>query len=141
MRKKLQAKISSSKQATIELLNDKAESISLPDASFDAVVCTLVLCSVKHLEKTLSEIHRVLRPQGKFFFIEHVAATNNIKRYKWQCRLAFLWKCIAAGCHITRRTEDAITQAGFKIVEIDRQSMRGVPTIIRPSIRGIAMKE
>ena len=43
--------------------------------------------------------------------------------------------------HITRRTEDAITQAGFKIVEIDRQSMRGVPTIIRPSIRGIAMKE
>lgn len=141
MRKKLQAKISSSKQTTIELLNDKAESISLPDASFDAVVCTLVLCSVKNLEKTLSEIHRVLRPQGKLFFIEHVAATNNIKRYKWQCRLAFLWKCIAAGCHINRCTEDAITQAGFKIVEIDRQSMRGVPAVVRPSIRGIAMKD
>lgn len=140
MRKKLQAKISSTKQTNIELLNDKAESISLPDASLDAVVCTLVLCSVKHLDKTLSEIYRVLRPQGKFFFIEHVAATNNIKRYKWQRRLAFLWKFIAAGCHITRRTEDAITQAGFKIVEIDRQSMRGVPAIVRPSIRGIAVK-
>lgn len=140
MRKKLQAKILTNKQANIELLNDKAENLSLPDASFDAVVCTLVLCSVNHLEKTLSEIYRVLRPQGKLFFIEHVAATNNIERYKWQRRLAFLWKFIAAGCHITRRTEDAIAQAGFKIVEIDRQSMRGVPKIVRPSIRGIAMK-
>lgn len=140
MRKKLQAKISGIKYANIELLNDTAESISLPDASFDAVVCTLVLCSVKHLEKTLSEIHRVLRPQGKLFFIEHVAATHNIKRYKWQLRLAFLWKFIAAGCHITRRTEDAIAQAGFKIVEIERQSMRGVPKIVRPSIRGVAIK-
>ena len=140
MRKKLQTKVSGSKQANIELLKDKAENISLPDASFDAVVCTLVLCSVKHLEKTLSEIYRVLRPHGKLFFIEHVAATNNIERYKWQRRLAFFWKCIAAGCHITRRTEDAITQAGFKVVEIDRQSMRGVPKIVRPSIRGVAIK-
>lgn len=141
MRKKLQVTVSTSKRANIEILNDKAECISLADASFDAVVCTLVLCSVNHLEKTLFEIHRILRPQGKLFFIEHVAAaTNNIKRYKWQRRLAFLWKCIAAGCHITRHTEDAIGQAGFKIIEINRQSMRGVPAIVRPSIRGIAMK-
>ncbi|MDP3705846.1 MAG: methyltransferase domain-containing protein [Legionellaceae bacterium] len=140
MRKKLQTKLSSGKHANIELLNDKAECISLPDASFDAVVCTLVLCSVNHLEKTLSEIHRILRPQGKLFFIEHVAATNNMTRYKWQRRFAFLWKCIAAGCHITRHTENAIAEAGFNILEIERQSMRGVPTIVRPSIRGIAMK-
>lgn len=141
MRKKLQDKLSRSKQTNIELLNDKAENISWPDSSFDAVVCTLVLCSVKNLEKTLSEIYRVLRPNGRLFFIEHVAATDNVERYKWQRRLAFLWKCITAGCHITRHTEEAITQAGFKIVEIDRQSMRGVPKIVRPSIRGIAIKD
>lgn len=143
MRKQLQAKIASntsSKKVNIELLDDKAECISLPDVSFDAVVCTLVLCSVNDLEKTLIEIHRILRPQGKLYFIEHVAATNNITRYKWQRRLAFLWKCIAAGCHITRHTEDAIKSAGFNITEIQRQSMRGVPAIVRPSIRGIAMK-
>ena len=140
MQRKLQAKISSCKIANIELLSDKAEGISLSDSSVDAVVCTLVLCSVNHLEKSLTEIHRVLRPQGKLYFIEHVAATNNLKRYQWQRRLAFLWKCLASGCHIIRHTEEAITQAGFSIIEIDRQSMRGVPAIVRPSIRGVAVK-
>ncbi|KTD38581.1 phosphatidylethanolamine N-methyltransferase [Legionella nautarum] len=140
MRRKLQAKISNSSCPNIDILNDKAEFISLPDASIDAVVCTLVLCSVHNLEKALSEIHRILRPQGKLFFIEHVAATNNLKRYKWQCRLAFIWKWIAANCHITRHTEQAIEKAGFKIIDIQHQSIRGVPPIVRPSIRGIAVR-
>lgn len=141
MRKQLREKISKGNQASIEILSDKAEHLSLPDASVDAVVCTLVLCSVKDLAKSLAEIHRVLRPQGKLIFIEHVAATNNMKRYKWQRRLAFLWKCIAGGCHITRHTEEAMTQAGFKLIEVQRQSMRGVPAIVRPSIRGVAVRD
>lgn len=140
MRQKLKIKSSRCKQTNIEILNNKAESIVFADESFDAVICTLVLCSVNHLEKTLSEVYRILRPQGKLYFIEHVAATHNIKRYQWQRRLAFFWKHIAAGCHITRHTEDAIIQAGFKFIEINRQSMRGVPAIVRPSIRGVAVK-
>jgi ubiquinone/menaquinone biosynthesis C-methylase UbiE len=94
MRQKLKGKLSCCKCSQVEILSDKAECISLADASVDAVICTLVLCSVNHLEQTLSEMHRVLRLQGKLFFIEHVAADNNTKRYKWQCRLAFLWKHI-----------------------------------------------
>ena len=140
MCQKLKVKISNCNHANIDILNDKAESLSLADASFDAVVCTLVLCSVKDLGKTLAEIHRVLRSQGKLFFIEHVAATNNIKRYQWQRRLAFLWKHMMGGCHITRSTEEAIIQAGFKFIDIQRQSMRGVPAIVRPAIRGVAVK-
>lgn len=141
MRKQLREKVSTGKQANINILSDKAECLSLPDVSVDAVVCTLVLCSVKDLTKSLGEIHRVLRPQGKLIFIEHVAETNNIKRYQWQRRLEFLWKCIAGGCHITRHTEDAMTQAGFKLIEVQRQSMRGVPAIVRPSIRGVAVRD
>lgn len=140
MHQRLTAKISLYKHNDIEILNDKAECLSLADVSFDIVVCTLVLCSVNNLEKALSEIHRVLRPQGKLLFIEHVAAVNNLKRYRWQCRLEFLWKHIAAGCHVTRCTEDAIIKAGFKMIELRQQSMRGVPSIVRPSIRGMAMK-
>lgn len=141
MHQRLKEKIPLYKLSNVEILNDKAECLSLADASFDIVVCTLVLCSVGNLEKTLSEIHRILRPQGKLIFIEHVAAVNNLKRYRWQCRLEFIWKHIAAGCHLTRCTEDAIIKAGFKMIELTHQSMRGVPPIVRPSIRGVAMRE
>jgi ubiquinone/menaquinone biosynthesis C-methylase UbiE len=141
MRKQLNPKLSAYKHLNIEVLNQQAESLSLANASFDNVVCTLTLCSVTHPEKALAEIHRILRVQGKLIFIEHVAAINNLKRYQWQRRLAFLWKHIFGGCHITRHTEDAIVGAGFKIVELNRQSMRGVPAIVRPSIRGVAVKD
>lgn len=139
MQQKLKEKISPGK-FFVEILNDKAESLSLPDASFDVVISTLTLCSVDNLEKALSEVHRVLRPHGKLIFIEHVAASQDSKRYRWQRRLEFLWKLMMGGCHTTRRTDEAISLAGFKIMEISRQSMRGVPPIVRPSIRGIAIK-
>lgn len=126
--------------SSIEILNDKAENISLENSSVDIVICTLVLCSVKNLDKALSEIYRILRPQGKLIFIEHIAATNNPTRNKWQHRLEFLWKHIADGCHLTRRTDEAIIKAGFKMIEIHHQSMRGVPPIARPGIRGVAQK-
>ena len=103
MHQKLKEKIPLYNLNNIEILNDKAESLSLSNASFDAVVCTLVLCSVDNLEKALSEIHRILKPQGKFIFIEHIAAVNKPERYKWQRRLEFLWKHFADGCHLTRR--------------------------------------
>lgn len=140
MENKLRAKLPLYKLNNIKILNDNAECLSVSDSSIDIVVCTLVLCSVRNLEKALSEIYRILRPQGKLIFIEHVAATNNPKRYRWQCRLEFLWKHIAAGCHTTRCTEDAIVKAGFKMIELNQQSIRGVPPIVRPSIRGIAEK-
>jgi ubiquinone/menaquinone biosynthesis C-methylase UbiE len=138
MSRKLKEKILRHEFNSVTVLNDKAESLSLSDNSFDFVVCTLVLCSVKELNQALSEVHRILRPQGKFIFIEHVAAINNPKRYQWQRRLEFLWKYLTTGCHLTRHTEEAITNAGFKMLEVERQSMRGVPPIARPSIRGVA---
>ena len=128
------------KLANAEILNHPAENILLPDNSFDYVVCTLVLCSVNNLEKSLAEIYRLLKPQGKFIFIEHVAATNNPQRLRWQHRLNFVWKHLMDGCHTTRSTEEVILKTGFNIQEIQRQSMRGVPPIVRPSIRGVAVK-
>lgn len=142
MRKKLHEKINVRKNSNIkiEILDYAAESISLPNDSYDAVVSTLVLCSVKNQNKVLTEVHRILHPGGKFVFIEHIAATNKPDRLKWQRRLEPLWKIIACNCHLTRPTEKAITQAGFSFDEITHQSMRGVPAIARPSIKGIAVK-
>lgn len=141
MRKKIREKISTKKYNPIEILGASAEAIPVKEASYDVVVSTLVLCSVEHPDKALSEIHRVLRPNGKLIFIEHVAASNNPKRLKWQHRLEPLWKKIACGCHLTRNTEETIIKAGFKVDKITHQSIRGVPPIVRPSIKGIAIRQ
>ncbi len=143
MRIKLEEKILSDHghNKNIKVIATTAESIPLPDNSCDHIVSTLVLCSVLDIEKVLSEVKRILKPQGKFIFIEHVAANNRLARLKWQHRLEPIWKIIACGCHLTRETEKTIQNAGFKFIEISHQSIRGVPAIVRPSIKGIAIKE
>ena len=116
------------------------DALPAPDASFDAVVATLVLCSVPDLYRALAEIHRVLRPSGRYAFIEHVAAENRPRRLVWQKRIEPLWKRIAGNCHLTRQTEAAIRAAGFDIEWIEHESIRKTMPLVRPSIRGIAVK-
>jgi ubiquinone/menaquinone biosynthesis C-methylase UbiE len=122
-----------------DVLNYDGNKIPLAEKSIDAVVLTLVLCSVENPQNMLSEIHRVLKPQGKLYFIEHVAAFDNPVRLKWQKRFEPLWKVLACGCHLTRSTEATIENSGFKIEKILRESLRGVPKLVRPSIRGVAL--
>lgn len=140
MRKKLYPAVRKQINCHWQLLDYHAEHIPLAANSFDAVVSTLVLCSVDNQKKALAELYRLLRPQGKLVFIEHVIATNHIKRMKWQRWLEPFWQRFLCGCHLTRHSEQAILDAGFTIEQIERQSMRGVPPVVRPSIRGIAIK-
>lgn len=120
-----------------ELVPWSAERIDAPDASFDAVVSTLVLCSVESPPAVLAEIRRVLRPSGALVFMEHVAASDPA-RLAWQRRLDPLWRPLAGGCHLCRDTERAITDAGFRIDDIVRESARKALPIVRPMIRGVA---
>ncbi len=140
MRKQLIAKSKEYSHLTVDIFDYEAESLPFPDSSFDAIVSTLVLCSVKNQEQALAEIHRVLRPQGKLIFIEHVIAKDRPERLKWQRRIEPFWKVLQCGCHLTRDTEKNILQAGFEVKNINRQSMRGVPPIARPTIWGEAIK-
>jgi ubiquinone/menaquinone biosynthesis C-methylase UbiE len=140
MRQKLALKLADHPPLSVNVLDCAAEFLPVPDGSFDAVVSTLLLCSVKNPQQVLSEIHRVLRPQGKLLFIEHVAANNHPQRLKWQRRWEPFWKILQCGCHLTRNTEENILQAGFTLQKISRQSMRGVPAVARPSIWGEAIK-
>lgn len=140
MQQQLKTKLARYKHLDVAILDYDGSTIPMPNDTFDAVISTLVLCSVSNPLQTLSEIYRVLKPQAKLVFIEHIASVNNPKRFKWQKRLEPFWKIIGCGCHLTRHTEQTIIQAGFQLQEVTRESMRGVPAIVRPSIRGIALK-
>lgn len=139
MRQKLAEKAAQS-AVRVEVSDATLETLPMEGESFDAVVSTLVLCSVPELEKALTEIRRVLRPGGKFVFLEHVAAEDRPRRLKWQHRAEPFWKWFAGNCHLTRRTEAAIVAAGFELDEITRESMRKAMPVVRPTIRGVAVK-
>ncbi len=77
MRRRLAEKAAQTSTArSVELVSWSAEHLECEPRSFDAVVCTLVLCSVRDVAQSLAEFRRVLRPEGKLVFLEHVAATE-----------------------------------------------------------------
>ena len=140
MRRKLSQKARAQNWGRAEVLDASLEDLPIPDDAFDAVVGTLVLCSVPRLDHALAQIRRVLKPRGRFVFLEHVAAEDRPRRLRWQHRLEPLWKRLSGNCHLTRRTADAIVAGGFAIVDIRRESMRKAWPLVRPTIRGIAVK-
>ncbi|MDA8359417.1 MAG: class I SAM-dependent methyltransferase [Actinomycetota bacterium] len=130
--------VAARRRATV--VDAPAERLPFEASSFDAVVATLVLCSVRDPDAALSEIHRVLRPGGRLVFMEHVAAVDRPSRLAWQRRIEPGWRLLSGNCHLTRRTEDAIVRTGFTIERIERESMRKAPGIVRPTIRGVGRR-
>lgn len=139
MRRRLEEKAARTSVARkVDLVAWSAEELECEPRSFDAVVCTLVLCSVRDVARSLSEIHRVLRPNGKLVFLEHVAAEDP-GRLAWQRRTEPVWKLVAGNCHLCRETARSIEDAGFVIDRITRESARKALPIVRPTIRGVAL--
>jgi SAM-dependent methyltransferase len=125
----------------IDVTAERASAASLPlgDGQADAVVCTLVLCTVPDPDAVLAEVRRVLRPGGRLVFLEHVAAEERPDRLRRQRRLDHVWHHVAGGCRLTRRTEAAIRAAGFAVDDVTRESARKAPTFVRAMIRGSAV--
>jgi ubiquinone/menaquinone biosynthesis C-methylase UbiE len=122
----------------ITLVEAPAEQLPFEDDSFDTVVTIAVLCTVADLERSVSEIRRVLRPDGRFLFNEHVRAPDP-KLARWQDRLERPWGVIAGGCHPNRNTLETIESAGFEVTELERGELPGLPRLVRPYVRGIAV--
>jgi ubiquinone/menaquinone biosynthesis C-methylase UbiE len=139
MRRRLEARLASSSLAARAVVrDDDAGHLAAPDASVDAVVTTLVLCSVEDQAAALAEARRVLRPGGKLIFLEHVAAPEPSRR-AWQRRVEPVWKLVAGNCHLCRDTAAAIERAGFTFERIERESARKALPIVRATIRGVAI--
>ena len=93
--------------------------VHLPTAFADVVLATLVLCSVPDLAHTLREVRRILRPGGRFVFLEHVAAPGGTWTRRLQGIATPLWRHLADGCRLDRDTGAAIHAAGFERVELE----------------------
>jgi ubiquinone/menaquinone biosynthesis C-methylase UbiE len=96
-----------------------AEDLPLEDASVNAVISTLVLCSVRDPRRALAEILRVLKPGGRFLFIEHVAARSGTRLRQIQNLIAPVWRRMGDGCQPNRETRRFLEQAGFAALEIE----------------------
>ena len=115
-----------------------AEALPFADGSFDTVVCTLVLCTVSAPDRALGEIGRVLRPDGRLLFIEHVRADEGERLARWQDRMRPIGVRMAHGCRCNRRTVDGIRNAGFDVLDLERDEMKHVPPFVRPLVVGAA---
>ncbi|MDP2324100.1 MAG: class I SAM-dependent methyltransferase [Gammaproteobacteria bacterium] len=129
-----------SHQLNYELRAASAEDLEFEDNSVDAAVCTLVLCTVPDPERVVAEVLRVLKPGGRFFFIEHVAAARGTGLRKLQDLLLRPWRWLFEGCHTNRETAVLLEKAGFSRVDIERFKSEKMPPLIVPQIAGVATK-
>jgi ubiquinone/menaquinone biosynthesis C-methylase UbiE len=123
---------------SVEIAGAAADALPFPDRSLDAVVGTLVLCTVPDPAAVLREVRRVLKPGGAYVFLEHGPAEEGSARLRWQRRLEPAWRVFAEGCNLTRKADASLEAAGFRIEGKQHESMRGAWPILRPTVRGLA---
>jgi len=121
-------------RGNIELRQAPAEQLPFDDASFNHVVCTLVLCTVPDQARALAEARRALKQDGTFRFLEHVRNEESAFWGTVQDVITPAWRWFGAGCHPNRRTKRALEDAGFRIEWIEQ--VRIAPGT--PAIYGVA---
>lgn len=114
------------------------ETLPMQDNCFDHVVSTWTLCSIAHVTKALTEIHRVLKPSGQFHFIEH-GLSDRPSVQTWQHRLTPIQKIIADGCHLDRPIAELIASQ-FATFTVEQFVMSDFPEFAGYTYRGVATK-
>jgi SAM-dependent methyltransferase len=114
-----------------------ADRLPFKDASFDSVVSTLVLCTVRDQAQALAEVRRVLAADGTLLFLEHVRSDDR-RVARWQDRIHPFWVHIGHGCHCNRDTLAGIDAAGFRVKDVEHTRMPKAPVFVRPLIVGHA---
>jgi ubiquinone/menaquinone biosynthesis C-methylase UbiE len=137
----------------MQAVDDRIASVSFPvertelradgelpfdEGRFDTVVTTWTLCSIRDARAALQEMRRVLRPGGKYVFIEH-GRSQNEGTARWQDRLNPIWLAVTGECNINRRIDEVVEDGGFELSSMDRFLGDG-PKILATLYRGVATK-
>ncbi len=124
----------------LDVRDERAEHIDLPDASVDGVVATLVLCGVDDPARAIAEVHRVLRPGGRFVFVEHVAATEGSRTAIAQRLLRRPHAWMFNGCRTDQDTAALLRQFDWAELTIDGIDLGWQSGHVRDQITGIAVR-
>ncbi len=123
----------------LEIRSVVGEQIDLPDASADAVISSLVLCSVSDPVAVVAEIRRILRPGGRFSFAEHVAAAPGTPTRWVQRLLRRPWAWTFEGCSCERDLASVIRSGGFRSVELSNYRIRSPFVPFNTHVAGTAI--
>ena len=126
----------------VRVVDGVADRRPADDASFEAAVVSLVLCTVPDQATALGELHRVLRPGGRLHFWEHVGAEEPVLAAVQRGLDATVWPVLAGGCRTGRNTAAAIAAAGFDVQRLERFRFpdTGVVLPTAPQILGAAVR-
>ncbi len=127
------------KSIFLEVHTLSGDCLPFPDQSFDTVVSTFTLCTIMGVEKVLEEIARVLKPGGRFLFLEH-GLSSDPQIQKWQNRLNGFQNIVGDGCHLNRNIENIIRHSPLAIKEIEQFEYSKYPRILGYFYRGCAVK-
>jgi ubiquinone/menaquinone biosynthesis C-methylase UbiE len=123
----------------VEFVGLSAEKLPIADASFDSVVSTFTLCTIPDVAGALAEMRRALKPEGRFYFVEHGRA-DDPRVARWQDRLNGFEQKVFGGCHLNRDISALIRQAGFEIERLDHAYLKGAPKFGGFLYRGVAKR-
>ena len=139
MRDQLRARVNAAAHPfDVEVVDATADRLPFNDGIADAVVSTLVLCSVPALGPVVAEARRVLRPGGELHLIEHVAAAKDWA-HRIQTRLDPVWNWIEGSCHLDHETRTALAAGGFDVSGVTESVQRGMPPLLHRIARGVAV--
>jgi ubiquinone/menaquinone biosynthesis C-methylase UbiE len=136
MAAQLRRKVAGSRPVA-EVIVAPGEALPFPDASFDTVALTLVLCTAPDPGAVLREIDRVLRPGGRLLFLEHVRASDPALA-RWQDRLHGPWLVFGNGCHCNRDTPAILRDSPLRVADATSGELPGAVPLVKPMFRGVA---
>jgi len=138
MARRLESRVAE-RQVPTRVVRSPAEELPLEPRSFDCVVSTFALCTVGDLDQALAEVRRVLRPNGRLLFIEHVRSEDP-KLARWQDWLSRPWAWFAHGCQCNRAIVEAVQSSAFSVTELRHEEVPKSLPILRPLVIGTAVR-